>query len=204
MILSMISWFYEHQKKRLQSIQEEIVCKGTETEAIRYRTDLEDLAKRAILWATYKNNVIEVSNLDIDIDAVAGFLADDTERAIVCSRVLVRTMKWFIVEYYETGDMSQTLDKVICELEEDQNMFSKQDSFEKPHLSKKPDGMREERIREFSRVFDTFDDNERRKIMQHGDAIIDAFAESISKNDTKPLDEFEKQVANVLKELLKQ
>lgn len=165
---------------------------------------MEDLAKRAILWATYKNNVIEVSNLDIDIDAVAGFLADDTERAIVCSRVLVRTMKWFIVEYYETGDMSQTLDKVICELEEDQNMFSKQDSFEKPHLSKKPDGMREERIREFSRVFDTFDDNERRKIMQHGDAIIDAFAESISKNDTKPLDEFEKQVANVLKELLKQ
>lgn len=190
---------------RFYSIQEEILKSGTENNLQNYVLELNELAKKSVLFAVHKRKVLDLYKIKVDADELAHYIFDVTKEIVSYADAIAFITKLFVIKYYETADSELTTKAVVQELKnevEKSKLYNQCKDALDVHIQYM-DSPRRELIKDYTSILTTFDDIEKRKISSSISPVIKAYLDNLNKYDSEPIEEFEKQLVMALKKLVK-
>ena len=189
---------------RLYDVQEEIIHYGTDNESQRFMAETMEVVQKTLFLATYKNRIKKARNIKIDSEKLVKGMVDSAERIMVYIRVITYISKLFVVKYHETLDMDITRKEVIEVLKKEVSIldFDYSDMDIRKKKSYYLYDSREETIRNYGDYINSIEDSDKRKISSMMKEIIREFTDKAT-FDCFFLDEYEQQINNALKQVLK-
>lgn len=187
-------------------IQNELIYKGTDNLVKEYRFHLIEAGKKALYLATYRNSLIKVLGIDVDVDKIAISLNDIYKKISVFTNELVMVSKLFIVIYYETTDFNKTTNDVIEILIKQSKGIGKNTDSSCEFKTNKEcfENEYEKKLEKYSEVIGSLGEDEKNEINARMKFLIDKFSFYLEEcTETGVLEQFGVELSEEIGKVLK-